>query len=417
MGFLVVLIYVSLYLLSPADMFPQLAPYRILLVLAVLTIPLSVIPLLKSQVFINLRTQLLLVVAFFLFAMASWIPHGWFGGALNALDSLLPNVIVYFLGIIHFRGLVRLKLLRIALVLVALYILGSALSQVPEARATGVETPYVMVGLQEPRIRGLGLLHDPNYFGQYLLILLPMLFVTTKPKGMGLGYLLAVPVALVFLFGIYMTNSRGTALGCVLLIALYLTQRFKRVGLVLSGIVGVGVLAAINLTRARTISISGGIDRLAIWSDGLGYFKSSPLWGIGYYAFVGRQGMTAHNSYLLCAAELGLIGYFLWMSIMLVTIIQLWQAAKLPSTEPPWARWATALRMSLIIYLFTGFFLSRTYDLPLFLLLGLAGAVIDASGGENKLLSHNTRWWPAWALGLCIGFLMMTYIMVRLRAV
>lgn len=416
MGFLVVVIYVSLYLLSPADLFPALAPYRILLVLALLTLPLSVIPLLKSQVIINLRTQFLLVLAFFLFAMLSWIPHRWFGGTMVALDSLLPNLIVYFLGIIHFRGLGRLKVLRIALVLVALYILGSALSQVPEALATGKETPYVMPGLQEPRIRGLGLLHDPNYFGQYLLILLPMLFVTTKPKGMGMGYLLAVPITLVFLFGIYMTNSRGTALGCVLLIALYLTKRFKRVGLVLSGIVGLGIFAAINLNRARTISISGGVDRLAIWSDGLSYFKSSPLWGIGYNAFVGRQGMTAHNSYLLCAAELGIIGYFIWMSILVVTLIQLRQAAKLRLAEPPWARWASALTMSLITYLFTSFFLSRVYDLPLFLLLGLSGAIIDASGGENKLLPRDTRW-PAWAFGLCIALLMVTYVMVRLRAV
>ena len=287
MGFVVVLIYVTLYLLSPADMFPALAPYRVLLLLALLTLPLSVIPLLQSQVVINLRTQFLLVVAFFLFAMFSWVPHGWFGGALFVLDSLIPNLLIYFVGIVHFGSPWRLKILRLALVLVALYVLGMALSQVPEARATGVETPYVMAGIDEPRIRGLGLLHDPNFFGQYLLMLLPMLFVTTKPKGMGIGYLLAVPVALVLLYGIYMTNSRGAAMGCVLLIGLYLTKRFKRVGAALSGIVGVAVLLAINLTRTRTISISGGIDRLALWSDGLGYFKSSPLWGIGYYAFVG----------------------------------------------------------------------------------------------------------------------------------
>ena len=416
MGFVVVLIYVTLYLLSPADMFPALAPYRVLLLLALLTLPLSVVPLLQSQVVINLRTQFLLVVAFFLFAMFSWVPHGWFGGALFALDSLIPNLLIYFVGIVHFGSPWRLKILRLALVLVALYVLGMALSQVPEARATGVETPYVMAGIDEPRIRGLGLLHDPNFFGQYLLMLLPMLFVTTKPKGMGIGYLLAVPVALVLLYGIYMTNSRGAAMGCVLLIGLYLVKRFKRIGAALSGIVGVAVLLAINLTRTRTISISGGIDRLALWSDGLGYFKSSPLWGIGYYAFVDREHMTAHNSYLLCAAELGLIGYFFWMSILVVTIIYLRRAAKMPSANPIWARWASAINMSLITYLFTSFFLSRTYDLPLYLLLGIAGAVINASGGEQKLLATPSRW-PVWAAGACISSIMLIYVLVRLRAV
>jgi O-antigen ligase len=416
MGFLVVLVYVSLYLLSPADLFPALVPYRILLVLALLTLPLSVIPMLQSQVVINLKTQFLLVLAFFLFALVSWVPHGWFGGSMVVLDSLVPNLIVYFVGIVHFRGLGRLKILRFALVLVALYVIWAALSQVPEARATGIETPYVMAGIDKPRIRGLGVLHDPNFLGQYLLMLLPMLFVTTKPNGMGRGYILAVPVTLVFLYGIYMTNSRGAALGCVLLIGLYLTKKFKRAGLLLSGVVGMAVLAVVNVSRTRTISISGGIDRLALWSDGLAYFKSSPLWGIGYYGFIGKEGMTAHNSYLLCASELGLIGYFFWMSILVVTIIQLRRVAKLPSADPSWIRWAGALTMSLATYMFTSFFLSRTYDLPLYLLLGMAGAVISSAGGEQKLALQQSKW-PVWAAGLCVFSIMLIYVMVRLRAI
>ena len=126
--------------------------------------------------------------------------------------------------------------------------------------------------------------------------------------------------------------------------------------------------------------------------------------------------MTAHNSYLLCAAELGLIGYFFWMSILVVTIIYLRRAAKMPSADPIWARWASAINMSLITYLFTSFFLSRTYDLPLYLLLGIAGAVINASGGEQKLLATPSRW-PVWAAGACISSIMLIYVLVRLRAV
>jgi len=416
MGFLVVLVYVTLYLLSPGDMFPALAPYRVLLVLALLTLPLSVIPFLQSQVILTLRTQILLVVAFFFVALVSWIPHGWFGGSMVVLDSLVPNLIAYFVGIVHFRSLGRLKILRLALVLVGLYILWTALGQVPQARSTGVETPYVMAGIDQPRIRGLGMLHDPNYFGQYLLILLPMLFVTTKPKGLGTGYFAAIPVTLAFLYGIYMTGSRGTALGCILLIALFLARKFKKVGLFLSGILGVGVLAAVNLSRTRTISISGGIDRLMLWSDGLAFFKSSPLWGIGYYGFVGKEGMTAHNSYLLCAAELGLIGYFFWMSVLVITMIQLRRIANLPTADPSWKRWAAALTMSLTVYMFTSFFLSRVYDLPLYLLLGMTGATIASVGGEQKLALRQSNW-PAWSAGLCVFSIMLIYVLVRLRAV
>ena len=416
MGFLVVVVYVVLNLLSPADIFPALAPYRVLLVLALLTLPLTVIPFLTSQVIIKIPTQFLLVVAFLFFAVVSWVPHGWFGGSLKVIDRLVPNIIVYFVGVVHFRSPGRLSTLRFALVLVGLFVLGASLSQLPQARAIGHESPYVLTGLGDPRIRGLGVLHDPNFFGQYLLMLLPLLFVSTKPNKKGIGYFAAVLLTLIFLYGIYLTHSRGALMGCLLLIGLYLTRKWKIVGLFVSFLGGAFVLAAINLTSQRTVSIGGGIDRLAIWSDGLGLFKGSPLWGIGYNAFSGVVGMTAHNSFLLCASELGLVGYFFWMSILVVTLVQLHEAARLPSTDPKWAQWASAIRTSLIVFLFTSFFLSRTYDLPLYLLLGMAGAVIASSGGEQKLLATRTSW-PAWAASLCVFSIVLIYVLVRLRVV
>jgi hypothetical protein len=66
--------------------------------------------------------------------------------------------------------------------------------------------------------------------------------------------------------------------------------------------------------------------------------------------------------------------------------------------------------------MFTGFFLSRTYDLPLFLLIGMSGAVITAAGGDQAFPVRGTGW-PAWSAGLCVGVLGLIYVMLRLRAV
>ena len=58
--------------------------------------------------------------------------------------------------------------------------------------------------------------------------------------------------------------------------------------------------------------------------------------------------MTAHNSFLLCAAELGLVGFFLWMSIIVVTMIQLNRVPEVVGNRiPALARWAIAVRLSL----------------------------------------------------------------------
>ena len=125
--------------------------------------------------------------------------------------------------------------------------------------------------------------------------------------------------------------------------------------------------------------------------------------------------MTAHNSYLLCAAELGMVGYFLWMSIIVVTIIQLSRVPKVTGmSNPALAQWAVALKLSLAVYLFTSFFLSRVYDLPLYLLFGMSGAVVAAAGGDEAVPLRGTMW-QVWSLGLCLGILTLIYVMLRLR--
>jgi len=422
MGLVLVLAYIALNLLSPGDMFPVLTPYRPLLILAMVSVPALIFARLQAPQIGKLRTQFILVILFFGYACCSWFPHGSVGGNLDTVLELGPNVVVYFMGLVLLRGPFRLGVLRITLVLVAMYVIANAFSQIPYARASGASTPYVMVGRglisqDDARIQGLGMLHDPNYFGQYLLLILPLLYVGKRETGLGIGYAVAVPVTVLFLLGVYYTGSRGAEAGVAVLIGLYLIWRFKKVGAVFSVVVGSLLFLAINTFRTRTITMAGGMDRLAIWSDGMQLFKSSPLWGIGIRGFMDRSVMTAHNSYLLCAAELGILGYFLWMSMVVVTLFQLGRLPKVVGkSNPALAGWAMALNISLCGYMFTSFFLSRAYDLPLFLLLGVSGAVITEAGGDDAIPLRGTLW-PAWSLGLCVGILVLIYALLRLRVV
>lgn len=421
MGLVIVLAYIALNLLSPADLFPIIAPYRPILILALASLPLSLLDRMQSPQMNKLRTQFVLVLLFFGFALGSWLPHGWWSGGLFTLLAITPNIIVYFVGLVQFRNPFRLRLLRITLVCVASFVIIAAFFQLPYARAAGTSTPYVMarmaIGQVDVRIRGLGMLQDPNVFGQFLLLILPMLYVATEDSGMGLGYLFAVPVTLLFLVGLYYTNSRGAETGLGILIALVLIKRFGKVGAVMSGVIGSILILVINLTRDRTITMSSGNDRLAIWSEGMQYFKHSPIYGIGFGEFSEKEIMTAHNSFLLVAAELGIVGYFLWMSMITVTVIQLNRVPKVVGkTNPGLVRWATAVKFSLLVYLYTSFYLSRAYELPLFLLLGVAGAIITAAGGDDAIPLRGTMW-QAKAFGLCIGILVLIYIMLRLRVV
>jgi hypothetical protein len=85
-------------------------------------------------------------------------------------------------------------------------------------------------------------------------------------------------------------------------------------------------------------------------------------------------------------------------------------------SNPAIARWALALKLSLGGYMFTSFFLSRAYELPLYLLLGMCGGVIVAAGGDDALSLRGT-FWPIWTLVLCGCILGIIYLMLRLRMV
>jgi O-antigen ligase len=416
-----VLIYIALNLLSPGEMVPFLAPFRPMLILALMSLPVAVTARLQAPEVGKLRTQFILVLLFFGFACVALIPHRLYGANLTTVIELAPNVLAYFLGIVYFRSPARLRVVRGMLVFVALFILVNALMEFPYVHATGVSSPYVMVtgyslNEMEFRIRGLGMLQDPNTYGQFLLLVLPLLYVAKNNTGLGVGWLAAIPLTALFLVGVYLTGSRGAALGVAVVLGLFLTRRFRATGALLTTVLGGLLLLGVNAYRARRISISGGIDRLAIWSDGLSYFKSSPLWGIGPRNFASSFGSTAHNSYLLVAAELGMIGYFLWMSMNLVTLVQLNRVSTaVAQSDPQLARWATGLRISLSGYLFTSFFLSRAYELPLYMLLGMCGGVIVAAGGDDAIPLRGSMW-PIWSLLSCVGILALIYVMLRLRA-
>jgi len=93
------------------------------------------------------------------------------------------------------------------------------------------------------------MLNDPNIFGQFVLLILPLLFVGKKKTGLGSGGFFVIPVALVLLFGVYLTISRGALTGLAVLICLYLVHRFKKAGSVAS--VVVGALSLVPSTPAR----------------------------------------------------------------------------------------------------------------------------------------------------------------------
>jgi O-antigen ligase len=107
--------------------------------------------------------------------------------------------------------------------------------------------------------------------------------------------------------------------------------------------------------------------------------KSEPLLGVGYGQFLDHHTLTAHNSFVLCFAEAGLIGYFFWLGIIVVTVIQLQGLKHLGGDDPPkreLQQLARAFQLALIAFMTAAFFLSRSFIPMLYLLTGLCVALV-----------------------------------------
>ena len=76
------------------------------------------------------------------------------------------------------------------------------------------------------------------------------------------------------------------------------------------------VLGPSRMTTFDSTEASANM-RFWYWSFGVELLFQHPIFGAGYGQFLElNHGMLAHNSFVQCFAELGLVGYFFWIEIM-----------------------------------------------------------------------------------------------------
>jgi O-antigen ligase len=236
------------------------------------------------------------------------------------------------------------------------------------------------------RIRYRGVLQDPNELALAGGVGLPLAFAFAqlKKRSPGRTLLGVLALALVLLCAVF-TGSRGGQLVCLAVFAVYFGKR--------SGVLGVllGALLALPLLllggRGGEEASSSTLERLDCWAAAISIWRGHPLLGVGLGQFGEYHYMTAHNSYLLALAELGLPG-------MLLFSIILYLSAKIPiavlghfshpssdslSMGAPLARaWATALLAAFAGLAVGIFFLSFTYHYVLWIYVGLSGGLYCA---------------------------------------
>jgi hypothetical protein len=460
MGFVLSVFYFVTYYLTPTTLFGPLAPFRIELILAVLALFVSVPALMKS--FILKTPQSLALIGLALAVVLSMlIGMRWPGGAVQELLLFIPNAFAYFLVCLYCKSKTHLQILVLMLLCVCLFVIGrgyiDVVRGVPQsgpsvAESTGgvnrnlwdFEHPYLFPMMNSSgewiyRLRGLGEINDPNDFGQLIVCVIPLVFIFWRKKKTLRNVAFVILPVCALLFGTFLTHSRGALLA---LMAVAVVSVRRRIGtlpaLFVAGAMFIAA-SALHFTGGREISANAGSDRTALWGDGLGLLKTHPFFGVGFGQMADNVGQTAHNSIVVCAAELGLFGLYFWTLFLLPTVrdaLVIASPTRVSEGEPikeeaglyPQAttsadtidkaeinRLGRLLVLSLTGLLVAAWFLSRAFVLTLFLLGGMAEVVYQMAlqRGMTAPRLQLARVLP-YAGVFSIALVLLMYSMVRI---
>jgi O-antigen ligase len=321
MGVFFTLVYVFTAYMGLPVMFPALAPLHIEIVIAILTLLCS-IPSLSGSRILGLP-QTSAVLGLCMAVALSIVFSGWLGGAPRALMEFLPNALLFFFILVNFKKKGHLQILAILLLICAANTIYSGwyALQIEDFHSIYLEGMRNSDRVWFARLRGLTFLNDPNDLAQFIAGLIPCMFIFwAKGKVIRNFVLVILPVSVLF-FGMFMTHSRG---GMIAMMVMAAVAGRKKLGLAWSllggGLLFVGLSVAGFAGGGRDISMESGADRMDAWAAGLQMIRSHPLFGVGFGRFTDRHSLTAHNTVVLCAAELGMFGLFSWMLLMVPTV-------------------------------------------------------------------------------------------------
>jgi hypothetical protein len=259
----------------------------------------------------------------------------------------------------------------------------------------------------QDRVRYRGVLQDPNELALAAAVAVPLVFAGGRKRwAISRWTLGTLSVALVLICTV-MTGSRGGMLVFLAVIGAYFIKRLGWRGVAIGALLGGPVLLLGG--RAGEKAATSTLERIDCWYEALMMWRQNPLFGVGFQQFGEHHYLTAHNSYLLALAELGLPGMFLFSVIVYLSakvpysVLRHYRHAGTFSSPAagsvqldPGVAEARAWAMSLFAAycgLAVGiFFLSFSYHLVLWIYFGLSGALYAAVRRHDARFVVNFGW-------------------------
>jgi O-antigen ligase len=406
----------------PQDLLTFLQPMRPALVLTVLAVCAMVLGARRQELADALSTAESKRYLLFYLIMIIGVPFAYYrrGAFEGVFENYIVNMLFFVLVVSQVTSLQRLKsLIWVVCLCTAMYSVFGGLLQTGSSGGGRFEIA--------------GNVFDPNDTAYLLLSLFPLCFYFVRFNEGLLKRLVALAAVVSSVAIILQTGSRGgiLGLGTVLLIALlsktggiekgykiFLIVILASAWLLMRDRIDLGrYLTLFDISSDYNISSQGG--RLELWEAAIDLSLHNPITGVGvtcfsYAHFLSRelagdpyrQYHAVHNSFLQIAAEVGLIGFFIFLLINLRSAITFLRVSRIPSQlQLPKTGELRALGGLMLLgfagLVVSGFFLSQAYSVVYTLYFALAAVVVrlqqeNSDGIEATSAAHDTHTVPAW---------------------
>lgn len=272
----------------------------------------------------------------------------------------------------------------------------------------------------ESRMGATGIFGDPNDLS---MIIVASILISTAGlfcKQLGLARILLVPPIGFLGYALTLTQSRG---GLLALLAGCGAAFYAKFGMLRASLLGVAVFPILLAGFAgRQADISGALSggtgrtRVELWSSGLEMLESSPVFGVGYNHFTQYSSQVAHSSFVHAFAELGIFGGMLFLGIFILAGWSLWTLREVRHEilHPGLTYFLPFLVAVVVAYCVSMASLSRSYDVPTYMVAGVAASYDRMARPGTSLppfaFSGQLLTW----LAICgAGFIIATHLYIK----
>lgn len=375
------LVYIAMTYLRPQEFVEALRGQPIMLVMAAVILGTLVVhKTLRREPFPAFKMpQTIIMIFFFLIIPLSHLQIFYLTAAKDSFMAFLPIFMLFFMLVSLIENIEQLKTVYLFLFSITLLLAVNGIYQYHHGTDIAGQT------MIQGRIRWIGIFEDPNDLGLTILVFTPFALVNAFSRSVNiLKRSLWLIAFLILVYALYLTDSRGTFLGLIAVLGFFFVKRFGKMrGAVLGAVLLLAALAAgpgrFSEISTEEASASGRLDA---WATGLSLFFWRPLLGIGFGNFTEYHHLTAHNSVVLCMAELGFPGIFAWMLLMVKSFrdILIIEGQNLSGRMPVYLE---TMQLAIVGFFVSAFFLSRTYNAVYYIVIALASLTAYLMGRES----------------------------------